>query len=104
MKDINRKLLDGASRAMFNSNYLDMDAFMHAVELVVEDELRLYKDIEKMKNQPIHKEPITTIPEWERYRIERKTTDEEIRRMYQTTGVESTQNVTCATNEEINSK
>ena len=38
MKDINRKLLDGASRAM-NSNYLDMDAFMHAVELVVEDEL-----------------------------------------------------------------
>lgn len=40
MKNINKKLLEGVSKTMFNSNNLDMDAFMHAVELVVEDEIK----------------------------------------------------------------
>lgn len=103
MKDINRKLLDGASRAMFNSNYLDMDAFMHVIELVVEDETRERQEHYKLGEttadmiQSVRK----LIPN---YVGARRRTDEEIRRMFQTTGVESTQNVTCETNEETNLK
>lgn len=40
MKSINRELLNGMSKAMLCSNYLEMDTFFHAVELVVEDEVR----------------------------------------------------------------
>lgn len=103
MKDINRKLLDGASRAMFNSNYLDMDAFMHVVELVIEDEIR--EKQERYKLGETTADMVQTLRKLIPNDVgARRRTDEEIRRMYQTTGVESTQNVTCETNEETNLK
>lgn len=103
MKAINRKLLDGVSKTMFNSNNLDMDTFLHTVELVVEDEIRERQDRYKLGE--------TTADMFQSVRKlnpndvgARRRTDEEIRRMFQTTGVESTQNVTCETNEETNLK
>ncbi|MBO4531460.1 MAG: hypothetical protein J5767_12585 [Paludibacteraceae bacterium] len=40
MKAINKELLEGMSKAMLCSNYLEIDTFFHVVELVVEDEIK----------------------------------------------------------------
>lgn len=100
MKGINKKLLEGVSKTMFNSNCLDMDTFLHTVELVIEDEIR--------ERQEHYKLGETTADMIQSVRKlipndvgARRRTDEEIRRAI---SVESTQDVTCATNEEINLK
>lgn len=78
MKDINKKLLDGVSKTMFNSNCLDMDTFLHTVELVVEDEIRERQ---------------------EHYKLGETTAD-----MIQSVRLGHFDNVTCETNEETNLK
>lgn len=103
MKAINKELLEGMSKAMLCSNYLEMDTFFHAVELVVEDEVREIQ--ERYKLGETTADMIQSVRKFVPNDIgASRRTDEEIRRMFQTTDVESTQNVTCATNEEINLK
>ena len=79
MKDINRKLLEGVSKTMFNCNYLDMDAFMHSIELVIEDEIKERQ---------------------ERYKLG-ETTADMIQSLHKIQNdVKATHHVNCATNED----
>lgn len=103
MKAINKELLEGMSKAMLCSNHLEMDTFFHAVELVVEDEVRERQ--ERYKLGETTADMIQSVRKLIPNDVEAsRRTDEEIRRMCQTMGVESTQNVTCEMNEETNLK
>lgn len=85
MKEINERTIKSASKVMLNSADMDMDVYLHIVELVIEDE-KHNNHVTTFNENDVH------FRQWEN---DLKRSLDYIRKESKTNGIDETMPITC---------